>query len=721
VATIKNLLNENHFQDHRISRQYRALLKRSLLNAGLNSGNKKKEKKEQNKKTTKKFEYSVVLEKPDHYRQPAARVYRGEVEVLHNRAGLPKELVPLIVDSGYGYSSYYRTKDALLDYLRAHGNRYPLFLKIKDKNIPGTWDENLVFKVKTELDVSGDKVTAKVVYVHDERPAPFACLHSDSIVVDIKKSGIGCLENKGGWKMWRSMAELLEAAEDDRTDGFEKADEVTNLVDAEDTDENIVNQYLEIADAEEMPVTVSLKLFSLLHLQIKGRLEAWLENFIYKVGGNSAPPDNADYSCKMMIDPVDKDDSNFVLRALLEFDGISLPTTGSFFEILPMIENGGGYFSLAMRAKKRRDVMIDTFIKVLVCSQKKEFDKIVKKALSNGDFRKSKIRSEAKRFLGHAYDALRTGSSQLLLHNGRWLLVESDKARESHLYTIPYEIFGIDLFREMKDHYEMSLEADKLFASFFALYEKLKAQNIPLYFKGKPVVSTTWDFTFDAGKSSDIDWFEIKPEIMSDGKLVNEEMWQNALSSKGVVESEEAIQILDSKTKEVLGAIEKIRRNDNAKEKEKQIVRVPRLQILDWVELRKKGVKVKLSKEDENLLERLTSFKKIGKKALPEKLKAKLRPYQQDGYDWLAFLYEHRFGACLADDMGLGKTLQAIALLAGIKEGAVKAHGGKVNAPHLIVLPPSLLFNWQNEIERFYPSLKVCGYIGKERKLPRKG
>src|SRR3989304_3441561 len=64
--------------------------------------------------------------------------------------------------------------------------------------------------------------------------------------------------------------------------------------------------------------------------------------------------------------------------------------------------------------------------------------------------------------------------------------------------------------------------------------------------------------------------------------------------------------------------------------------------------------------------------------------------------------------------MGLGKTLQAISLLAGIKEGMVKpasaAHG-----PHLLVLPPSLLFNWEREIERFYPDLKIRLYTSKQR------
>src|SRR4030067_3464715 len=64
--------------------------------------------------------------------------------------------------------------------------------------------------------------------------------------------------------------------------------------------------------------------------------------------------------------------------------------------------------------------------------------------------------------------------------------------------------------------------------------------------------------------------------------------------------------------------------------------------------------------------------------------------------------------------MGLGKTLQAISLLVGIKEGTVNP-ASMSHGPHLLVLPPSLLFNWEREIERFYPDLKIHLYAGKER------
>lgn len=91
------------------------------------------------------------------------------------------------------------------------------------------------------------------------------------------------------------------------------------------------------------------------------------------------------------------------------------------------------------------------------------------------------------------------------------------------------------------------------------------------------------------------------------------------------------------------------------------------------------------------------------------KVKADLRSYQQEGVKWINYLYENRLGGCLADDMGLGKTLQAIAMLARIYP--------KVKSPSLVVMPKSLLFNWQNEIARFAPQLTAYTYYGTERNL----
>ncbi len=102
---------------------------------------------------------------------------------------------------------------------------------------------------------------------------------------------------------------------------------------------------------------------------------------------------------------------------------------------------------------------------------------------------------------------------------------------------------------------------------------------------------------------------------------------------------------------------------------------------------------------------------------VPQALKATLRPYQERGFSWLAFLQNHGFGACLADDMGLGKTIQSLALLLLNKEEKrASTHPNHDTGPALIVCPTSVVGNWRKEIERFAPSLKVMVHHGSTRK-----
>ncbi len=98
---------------------------------------------------------------------------------------------------------------------------------------------------------------------------------------------------------------------------------------------------------------------------------------------------------------------------------------------------------------------------------------------------------------------------------------------------------------------------------------------------------------------------------------------------------------------------------------------------------------------------------------LPQGLKATLRNYQKTGYNWLCFLSENRLGGFLADDMGLGKTLQTLALLQHEKEK-------KATKPSLVVMPTSLLYNWELEAKKFVPHLQIVSYTGsqREQKLP---
>jgi superfamily II DNA or RNA helicase len=126
---------------------------------------------------------------------------------------------------------------------------------------------------------------------------------------------------------------------------------------------------------------------------------------------------------------------------------------------------------------------------------------------------------------------------------------------------------------------------------------------------------------------------------------------------------------------------------------------------------------------------------------LPDKLlKADLRPYQLEGLRWLIKLYHNRLGACLADDMGLGKTLQTIALLLYAKAQKAKnaSEVAEKEAPAapipqldlfsaaadedflkplsaLVILPASLVFNWEAELQKFAPSLTAYKHVGPKR------
>lgn len=111
-----------------------------------------------------------------------------------------------------------------------------------------------------------------------------------------------------------------------------------------------------------------------------------------------------------------------------------------------------------------------------------------------------------------------------------------------------------------------------------------------------------------------------------------------------------------------------------------------------------------LFKKSEKLYD---GFNMIGRKAPSLEINATLRTYQSYGVNWLLYLYNNDMGGCLADDMGLGKTLQTIGLLSEIVPKATK--------PVLVVMPKSLLYNWQKELEKFAPNLPFSLYYGAKR------
>ncbi len=111
--------------------------------------------------------------------------------------------------------------------------------------------------------------------------------------------------------------------------------------------------------------------------------------------------------------------------------------------------------------------------------------------------------------------------------------------------------------------------------------------------------------------------------------------------------------------------------------------------------------------------ERFRDVPEMAEIPVPPGFTATLRPYQQHGLNWLQHLREHGLGGFLADEMGLGKTAQTIAHI------AAEHDAGRLDRPVLVVLPTSLIANWQAELARFAPHLEVAVLHGQGREAIR--
>ncbi|WP_110112581.1 DEAD/DEAH box helicase [Bacillus sp. CGMCC 1.16541] len=120
------------------------------------------------------------------------------------------------------------------------------------------------------------------------------------------------------------------------------------------------------------------------------------------------------------------------------------------------------------------------------------------------------------------------------------------------------------------------------------------------------------------------------------------------------------------------------------------------------------SVSIDLSQSFKEFIQHLNRKKPLATHGVPSSFQGKLRPYQQEGVDWLLFLRQHGLGACLADDMGLGKTIQLIAYFTHV-------HKQKDAKSSLLICPTSLIGNWEREFKQFAPSLNIYVHYGAKR------
>ncbi|HDH05804.1 MAG TPA: DEAD/DEAH box helicase [Nitrospirae bacterium] len=621
--------------------------------------------------------YSIILEPGSSGTE--AYVMNCNKRVHFYDRGIPRELKPLVSDRLY--SLYYFKR-----YLRDYGNEYPIILKTGGKETSVEFDGSLSYSCKTEIDTKKNYVTVRKVCLDKDREIRNFFVEND-LLINLDDGKIGYLNETAGWSLWHNLLDF-NGYDDDFTVEMPK-------------------------ESFRIPAGRFKKIQIVFPSQPEDKTLP--DDLIIRAGGNECEITEATHTYRATVTRAKEESGFFVIKAECSLNGLIQSPSFNLFDFFSLIDYE---LSGSLRANKRREFLYKAFFGMISAKTKKAMIEAIRNALSEGDFKRGSVKSEARKFLNNYLSIFLRNEKQLQVHDGNWIVSPVNKEKEAMLYKIPYEIFGWRIFKGMSEHDEMHIPSKSLHENLSLLYEKFREHNIKLFFDNKLVLESKWDFAFDARRRSGIDWFEIKPEIRCNGKLIDEAEWMEILGKKKLMEKDGAVQVLDTNAQKIFNIISTIYKSGNLSKtgaRGKEIVRVPRLQILDWIELRRSGVRVKLPPEDEEIIKRLSRFEKIDARPLPSKLKARLRQYQKEGYYWLSFLYEHRFGSCLADDMGLGKTIQAITLLAGIKEGLVKSPVKEEICAHLIVVPPSLLFNWENEINRFYPGLKIYLYTGKER------
>jgi len=562
------------------------------------------------------------------------------------------------------------------------GQDAPICYRENGIESPLNFSVEQVRETRTLFDLSERGVSVQKT-LEDGIPLPDGSFATNSYFFHIPEGRIYCIASTSGWRLWDHVNRAVTNLEPGSRAGVERTSRRISLTAGEFHGLGISFQEMEWSQLAP--------------------------SALFSVNGVAVTPEERSFLPELHISTIGNGGEVFSILCAMAGAGTTYALSGWPFGMLTEAERRR--FSAPLRTKRRFGVVVTASFDLLSCNTVKEQDILLKAALAGDDFLKRKVKNEAKH-LAKAFARDCAGRDPLLLTDGgAWCFYSLDRREQARLLEIPFRIFGSAAFSGANYPGEMRVSRDDLMPRLPELQASVEAHGWRLLFNGRPMRTVKWEFILDATRAS-VDWFELRPEVRCDGADVSEREMAEALSGNGIYQKDGEFVMLDSETSAILSlfpAPAKGRSKGNA-------VRIPRLQILDWLYLRTSGVTVKLSAENERIFASLASFEKVPQTPLPEGLNATLRHYQTDGYNWLAFLYEHRFGACLADDMGLGKTIQAISLLAGLHEGKIASHAGE-RLPHLIVVPPTLLFNWESEIARFYPLLKVITYRGIDRSI----
>lgn len=659
LLTIKNLIQPQLFKFNRPNTIHRDYLNEALLNEN------------KHRKKPLSIGYALYLENID-----------DDISIYITNKGKKIDY--------YQYDSHLMSKDIknilniisfvrfdrshIISYFTKETPSFPIIFKNGAEETIVTWDSDREYLTNTSIDTTADTVTINKS-CSIERDSKKEILVYGDFVFDLESKKFSIITHTEGWTLWRYIFKACKSS--------------LHMENPPDISEKDITSFW-----------IFKRNINMVQMRFPFKMkDKIIEKTIFRLDGKA---------CEVTLQPKPA----YEIIITLEEDYYRLTAKAIDYSLLPSM-----YPFLFFSAKmpsgfntiKNKTILLKLYIDAVRQQSKKKRDELIKQGLTSGLLKNKKQIKDAMRTLKDIIDQTFNAELQIDYYKDSWILIPIDKTHEILLYSIPFELFGIKIFDDNVGHNEMLVNKAEFMLKLPILVKTFNENGINVSMAERPIKLSKIDIEFDTVKTS-IDWFELSPEIRCDGQLLKKIQLEMLLNVNGTIEIDGVIHILDEASRNMLSAI-----NPLIGSGKKDILRVPRLQILDWIHLRKNGVKVKLPIEDERIIESLTEFKKIEERPLPNGLNATLRRYQMEGYYWLTFLYEHKFGACLADDMGLGKTLQAIAFIGGLIEGLIKPQLTSSKSI-LIVMPPTLLFNWESEIKKFYPSLTIYSYIGSDRK-----
>lgn len=240
---------------------------------------------------------------------------------------------------------------------------------------------------------------------------------------------------------------------------------------------------------------------------------------------------------------------------------------------------------------------------------------------------------------------------------------------------------------------------------FFDAFESMKENKIEVHGlqKLKSFKHSPYRATVNTGLKSGQDWFDVNLEVsFGDQRISLAKLKKYVLNKSKFIKLDDGT--MGMLPEEWVGKLENYFRVGELNKDKLQISKL-HFSLIDELfdDIDDTEILLELAEKKK----RLESFTEISKVKKPATIKATLRDYQKEGLNWLNFLAEMGWGGILADDMGLGKTLQILAFLASLHKKSPKTS--------LVILPTTLIFNWENEINKFYPSLKTMFYYGVNR------